>query len=301
MPCLHMIWTLKASTMPLQVAYSPEVAQMLGLDPSECERPEFAEIFAGNAMLPATRGRTYSQCYGGHQFGSWAGEHWLAGSGAQLQIGFCCRMWPLSACRLTSLVSSREGSECLESTPAGHLYVYPLPVLPVPAQQAWIAACRLELSLLPAPLDGVGTQPAICGGTLKESGGSICLDAGLMAACVPVALSAAGCVDAVPAQAAETPGTGGEGFTVLPARAGPASQPSSKAALHLLQTCCLECLAWQGATRLCTSTQGASTVLFLLHDCIISAAQMCHGGGSAERAGWPWLSPAWHGFMCALC
>ena len=87
MPCLHVVQTLKASTLPLQVAYSPEVAQMLGLDPSECERPEFAEIFAGNATLPATRGRTYSQCYGGHQFGSWAGEQWAACSASQLQIG----------------------------------------------------------------------------------------------------------------------------------------------------------------------------------------------------------------------
>lgn len=55
-------------TEPVTVAYSPAVAQMVGLDPAECERPEFAAIFSGNASLPQGT-RTYAQCYGGHQFG----------------------------------------------------------------------------------------------------------------------------------------------------------------------------------------------------------------------------------------
>ncbi len=45
-----------------------EVAQMIGLDPEECERPEFAAVFSGNAPLPQGI-RPYAQNYGGHQFG----------------------------------------------------------------------------------------------------------------------------------------------------------------------------------------------------------------------------------------
>lgn len=70
-------------TEPRTVLYSPDVARLIGLDPAEGERPEFALVFSGNVPLPGTAGRTYAQCYGGHQFGSWAGER----SGAQSARG----------------------------------------------------------------------------------------------------------------------------------------------------------------------------------------------------------------------
>ena len=41
---------------------------MIGLDPEECRRPEFAAIFSGNAPVPQGV-RPYAQNYGGHQFG----------------------------------------------------------------------------------------------------------------------------------------------------------------------------------------------------------------------------------------
>lgn len=50
------------------MAYSASVAHMIGLDPAECERPEFAAVFSGNAPLPHGA-RPFAQCYGGHQFG----------------------------------------------------------------------------------------------------------------------------------------------------------------------------------------------------------------------------------------
>jgi hypothetical protein len=47
------------STSPELIAYSREVCELIGLDPSECERPEFALIFSGcAAFLP---GRPYAQ------------------------------------------------------------------------------------------------------------------------------------------------------------------------------------------------------------------------------------------------
>ena len=43
-------------TEPYLVAYSPEMAADLGLDREQCERPEFAETFSGNSLLPGTEG-----------------------------------------------------------------------------------------------------------------------------------------------------------------------------------------------------------------------------------------------------
>ncbi len=41
---------------------------MIGLDPEECGRPDFAAVFSGNAPVPQGV-RPYAQNYGGHQFG----------------------------------------------------------------------------------------------------------------------------------------------------------------------------------------------------------------------------------------
>ena len=57
-------------TRPYLVAGAPAVAQLLGLDPRELTRPEFAASFSGNAPLPAGGARPYAHVYGGHQFGS---------------------------------------------------------------------------------------------------------------------------------------------------------------------------------------------------------------------------------------
>jgi serine/tyrosine/threonine adenylyltransferase len=64
---------------PRVVAVSGEVAAMLGIDPA---RPDFAEIFAGNATIPGMTG--YAMAYGGHQFGQWAGQ---LGDGRAIGLG----------------------------------------------------------------------------------------------------------------------------------------------------------------------------------------------------------------------
>ncbi|KAL4852996.1 hypothetical protein ACK3TF_005970 [Chlorella vulgaris] len=69
-------------TEPVTLAASASVARLAGLDPSEALRPEFALVFSGNAPLPQTR--SYSQCYGGHQFGHWAGQ---LGDGRAICLG----------------------------------------------------------------------------------------------------------------------------------------------------------------------------------------------------------------------
>ena len=57
---------------PSAVAFSPEVAELLGLSVSDCQSPLFAEVFGGNRLLEDMV--PYAMCYGGHQFGQWAGQ-----------------------------------------------------------------------------------------------------------------------------------------------------------------------------------------------------------------------------------
>src|SRR6056297_2319723 len=57
---------------PELVAYSPDVADLLDLSPKTCLSPEFAQVFGGNQQLSGMR--PFAMCYGGHQFGNWAGQ-----------------------------------------------------------------------------------------------------------------------------------------------------------------------------------------------------------------------------------
>ncbi|GLC40033.1 hypothetical protein PLESTB_001518300 [Pleodorina starrii] len=68
--------------LPYLISYSSQVARLVGLDPTECERPEFPLLMAGAAPLPGSR--PYAGCYGGHQFGVWAGQ---LGDGRAITLG----------------------------------------------------------------------------------------------------------------------------------------------------------------------------------------------------------------------
>ncbi len=57
---------------PTLVAYSREVAELIGLQPAVCETESFARVFSGNLVPPTFD--PFAMCYGGHQFGSWAGQ-----------------------------------------------------------------------------------------------------------------------------------------------------------------------------------------------------------------------------------
>ena len=67
---------------PKLVAYSRELAEELDLSPTACRSDEFARVFAGNRRLDGMQ--TYACCYGGHQFGSWAGQ---LGDGRAINLG----------------------------------------------------------------------------------------------------------------------------------------------------------------------------------------------------------------------
>ena len=67
---------------PKLLAWSREVAGLLGLDETDLLDPRFAEVFGGNALLPGMA--PYAACYGGHQFGNWAGQ---LGDGRAITLG----------------------------------------------------------------------------------------------------------------------------------------------------------------------------------------------------------------------
>ena len=67
---------------PRLVAYSREVADLLGIDAAAVASPAFAQIFGGNALVAGME--PYAANYGGHQFGQWAGQ---LGDGRAITLG----------------------------------------------------------------------------------------------------------------------------------------------------------------------------------------------------------------------
>ena len=78
-------WSAVAPTpvaAPRVLAVSAEMAATLGLDADTLASPAFAEVFAGNRLLPGMQ--PYAANYGGHQFGHWAGQ---LGDGRAITLG----------------------------------------------------------------------------------------------------------------------------------------------------------------------------------------------------------------------
>ncbi|HPP47552.1 MAG TPA: protein adenylyltransferase SelO family protein, partial [Accumulibacter sp.] len=78
-------WTPVATlpvVQPCLLAYSREVAADLDLDEETMRSPTMLAVLAGNALLPGMA--SYASCYGGHQFGHWAGQ---LGDGRAILLG----------------------------------------------------------------------------------------------------------------------------------------------------------------------------------------------------------------------
>jgi uncharacterized protein YdiU (UPF0061 family) len=67
---------------PRLLAYSREMAATLGIDAADVAADAFAQVFAGNRLLPGMQ--PYAANYGGHQFGHWAGQ---LGDGRAISLG----------------------------------------------------------------------------------------------------------------------------------------------------------------------------------------------------------------------
>ncbi len=82
---LHACWSTAAPSpvsAPRLLAHAREVAGLLGLDEADVHTPAFAATFAGNVVLDGMQ--PYAACYGGHQFGHWAGQ---LGDGRAISLG----------------------------------------------------------------------------------------------------------------------------------------------------------------------------------------------------------------------
>jgi len=67
---------------PRLLAWSREVAALLDLELEDVRSEGLAEVFGGNALLEGME--PYAACYGGHQFGNWAGQ---LGDGRAITLG----------------------------------------------------------------------------------------------------------------------------------------------------------------------------------------------------------------------
>ena len=67
---------------PQLLAYSSEVLDLLDLSEEQAQSQQFADVFTGNQLVPGMQ--PYAMCYGGHQFGSWAGQ---LGDGRAINLG----------------------------------------------------------------------------------------------------------------------------------------------------------------------------------------------------------------------
>jgi serine/tyrosine/threonine adenylyltransferase len=67
---------------PQLVSAAKEVAELLDLSDSVFQSPDFTQVFSGNQLLDGMD--AHAVCYGGHQFGNWAGQ---LGDGRVINLG----------------------------------------------------------------------------------------------------------------------------------------------------------------------------------------------------------------------
>ena len=102
---------------PQLLAHSPEVAADLGLAADAYRDPLFTEVLAGNRLLPGMA--PHASCYGGHQFGHWAGQ---LGDGRAINLGETrgldgeYRTLQLKGAGLTPYSRSADGRAVLRSS-----------------------------------------------------------------------------------------------------------------------------------------------------------------------------------------
>jgi protein adenylyltransferase len=122
---------------PRLVAYAAEVAELLDLDPAACQSEAFAEVFVGNKLLPGME--PYAMCYGGHQFGHWAGQ---LGDGRAINLGEvlngCGEHWTLQlkGSGMTPYSRTADGLAVLRSSLREFLCSEALQHLGVPTTRA---------------------------------------------------------------------------------------------------------------------------------------------------------------------
>jgi len=107
----------QAVAAPQLIAWSAEMAAELGLTAEVMQSQTWVETLAGNRLLPGMQ--PFATCYGGHQFGTWAGQ---LGDGRALSLGEIVnaqgRRWELQlkGAGLTPYSRSADGRAVLRSS-----------------------------------------------------------------------------------------------------------------------------------------------------------------------------------------
>ena len=102
---------------PVLASYSKESALLLDLTEEDCLSHEFLEVMAGNKLLDGMT--PFAMCYGGHQFGNWAGQ---LGDGRAINLGEMINngserwMLQLKGAGLTPYSRSADGLAVLRSS-----------------------------------------------------------------------------------------------------------------------------------------------------------------------------------------
>ena len=79
--CFSYVEPSKVSN-PILIAFSAEMLEELNLDKNNFDKEKFLQAFVGNQLLDGMQ--PYAMCYGGHQFGNWAGQ---LGDGRAIILG----------------------------------------------------------------------------------------------------------------------------------------------------------------------------------------------------------------------
>lgn len=79
--CYSLVDPIKTAK-PALVSYSQEAADLLDLSEQDCSSDSFLRAFTGNEIIKGMQ--PHAMCYGGHQFGNWAGQ---LGDGRAIVLG----------------------------------------------------------------------------------------------------------------------------------------------------------------------------------------------------------------------
>jgi protein adenylyltransferase len=126
---------------PYLVAFNPDVAELLGFDAGEANRPEFLRLASGNARFGPVP--SYAAVYAGHQFGTYVTQ---LGDGRALGLGEVLSPhgeryeWQLKGTGLTAFSRFADGRAVLRSAIREYLGSEALHHLGIPTTRALAVA-----------------------------------------------------------------------------------------------------------------------------------------------------------------
>jgi uncharacterized protein YdiU (UPF0061 family) len=121
---------------PQLIAFNPDVAALIGLDPAEARRPEFLRLAAGNARFSSVE--PFAAVYAGHQFGTFVSQ---LGDGRAITLGEVAAggkpfEWQLKGAGATAFSRFGDGRAVLRSTIREYLCSEAMAALGIPTTRA---------------------------------------------------------------------------------------------------------------------------------------------------------------------